>query len=98
MLKFTKVLLALAIIGLITYSIYGISVVTASDATVEQVDTNTMECFNYSMLKDQMLELQSKRIYSKGLRRKVIERKINKLRPSVINREVLCLGRGVTPN
>ncbi len=100
MLKFTKVLLALAIIGLIGYSIYGISVVSANDQyeIVWMHDHDTMECYNYSMLKDQMFDLQSKRIYSKGLKRKVIERKINKLRPSVINREVLCLGRGVTPN
>lgn len=97
-MKLLKLLLALSLAFLIAYSIYGISVVTASDATVEQVDTNTMECYNYSMLKDQMFELQSKWIYSKGLKRKVIERKINNLYPSYMNRQSLCLWYTVEPN
>lgn len=62
------------------------------DATVEQVDTDTMECFNYEIVSNKMFQLQSDLLLAKGKYKKLrIENQINKLRPSVINREVLCL-------
>lgn len=99
MIKLLKTLTVIWVLTLIAYSIYGISVVSASDATVEQMDTNTYECFNYEIVSNQMFDLQSKLVQSKSkFKRMILTKKINKLRPSVINREVQCLGYGVTPN
>lgn len=98
-IKFLKFVLCVSIGLLIGYSIYGISVVSASDATVEFRDINTMDCFRYETNFNIMMVLQSELVQTKSKYKKLrLQKKINKLRPWLIETEIQCLWYGVTPN
>jgi len=71
----------------------------ANAQTVDaRITNNGYDCFNYEIKSYQMQRLQSMWIYSTWLRKMVIQYKINKLYPSYMNTQVLCLWFTNEPN
>ena len=70
----------------------------ANAQTVDAQLDRWYDCFNYEIKSYQMQRLQSMRIYSTGLKKMIIQYKINKLYPSYMNTQVLCLWFTNEPN